>query len=73
MKARKYQVFARNWWKYDGTKDAMGRRNIVPGPGRKTVIGYAETEEAARDMCRVWNANHKPGPLSRKAEYTSSY
>ncbi len=58
-----YQVFIRNWYKCDGS----------PGPGRKTVMGYAAKEETARAWCQQYNSTHEPGPLSRKAEYTSSW
>ena len=61
-----YKVFARTWW----TNNPDYPNGLEPSPGRKTTIkkGIA-TEEAAKDICRVWNANHKPGRLSRKAEY----
>lgn len=60
-----YTVFVRNWYKRSTT-------GIVPGPGKKTVLKKnVETEAEARAICQLWNANHKPGKLSRKAEYTS--
>ena len=64
----RYHVFERTWWKRapKGSNWPDGR---MPGPGRKHTIGYADSEEAARDMCRVWSANNAPGKYSRKAEY----
>lgn len=60
-----YTVFVRNWWRREN-----GRK--VPGPGRKSILfRHVATEDRARDICRVYNENHDPGPLSRKAEYES--
>jgi hypothetical protein len=63
-----YDVFIRNWWKWEYTQ--FGKR-LIPHAGRKTYIKKNVTEESARDICRVYNANHNPGVLSRKAEYES--
>lgn len=60
-----YRVFHRVWWK----RNPDWPNGLEPHAGRKTIIGYAASEEEARDMCRVWCANHPPGRLSRKAEY----
>lgn len=61
-----YKVFVRNWWRYDGPN-----RLLVPDPGaRKTVLRTRLSEDEARQMCRDYNATHRAGPLSRKAEYT---
>ena len=63
-----YRVFTRTWWKHNASWPD-GRE---PSIGRKTVIArHVYSEESARDMCRVYNANHEPGKLSRKAEYES--
>jgi hypothetical protein len=61
-----YTVFVRNWWK-------KGPRGREPNPGaRKTTIAKnVRTEEEARRMCEEYNRTHKPGPLSRKAEFTA--
>lgn len=64
-----YQVFTRTWWiKNDSYPDGL-----EPGPGRKHVIGYVATQEEARAMCEEYNSTHKPGRLSKKAEYTSDF
>lgn len=63
---KKYHVFVRSWWLPDSSAPD-GRK---PGPGSKTTLGYTETEEEAREMCREYNSTHEPGKLSIKAEYT---
>ena len=61
-----YRVFTRTWWRYNPSWP----NGLEPGAGRKTTINKrVSTEEEARNICKVWNANHKPGKLSRKAEY----
>lgn len=65
--ARQYRVFVRTWWKRNrdwpnGLEPCAGRRNYTGHPQRCTI-------EQARDYCRTYNANHDPGPLSRKAEF----
>jgi hypothetical protein len=65
-----YTVFIRNWYKYE--RDNRGRRIIVPNyHARKKVLTRVPSEYEARIICRVYNNNHDPGVLSRKAEYTS--
>jgi hypothetical protein len=67
-----YKVFVRNWYKYE--RVSKGKREIVPNPtARKTVIATVYSEAEARDRCRKFNEANDPGPLSRKAEYTSNY
>lgn len=62
-----YKVFIRNWWRKENGK-------LVPDPGaRKKTLGYCDTQEEAREICKEYNRTHRPGPLSRKAEYTSDY
>ena len=62
--AESYRVFVRNWWVRapDGT--------IIPGPGPQRTLARRMTFEEALSLARTWNAEHKPGPLSRKAEFT---
>lgn len=62
--AETFKVFVRNWWRIES-----GR--LVPDPGaRKTTLATHCTEEEARRICAEYAATHKPGRLSRKAEYT---
>lgn len=66
----KYQIFHRKWWKHnEDWPDAK-----EPSAGEtKYKIGYAETEEQARKMCKEWNETHEEGKYSDRAEYTSIY
>jgi len=65
--AESYRVFTRTWWRYN----ANWPNGLEPSPGRQHTIARHCTEAEAQDICRVWNANHKPGRLSKKAEYTA--
>lgn len=61
-----YRVFVRNWWKNNPSYP----NGLEPCAGRKTTIKKnVATEDQARSICQVYNANHDPGRLSRKAEY----
>lgn len=60
-----YEIFVRDWWYFDSN----GNRHPYPD-APKTVIAYTGTEERAREVCKVYNDNNEPGPLSRKAEYS---
>jgi hypothetical protein len=67
--AQSYRVFVRNWWRWEG--DPYGRYK-VPDPGaRKTTLARGCTEDEALAICQRYAASHKPGSLSRKAEYES--
>lgn len=61
---RLYRVFTRTWWRYEG-----GQR--VPGAGRPSYRGHPDrlTYSEAQAYCTRWNDTHRPGPLSRKAEF----
>ena len=63
-----YDVFIRKWYKWEYR---AGNKVLIPHAGRKTYIQKNVTQEAALDICRVYNANHNPGMLSRKCEYES--
>lgn len=63
-----YSVFIRSWWKNNPNWPG----GLEPHMGRKSYIKrHVKTIEEARDICRVWNANHSPGRFSRKAEFES--
>lgn len=73
-----FTIFVRNWYKYetDHNYHSYGKpkKRLVPNPrARRTIIAYRDTEEQAREYCQDYNNTHKPGPLSRKAEYTSNF
>lgn len=58
-----FEVFRRNWWRIEN-----GKR--VPDPSADRIhIGYAETQDEAREMCADYNDFNDEGELSHKAEY----
>ena len=65
-----YRVFVRNWWRE--TSDSAWPDGLEPDPtARKTTLQKnIHTEEEAQQICKRYNDAHKPGRLSRKAEYT---
>jgi len=68
--AESYRVFVRNWWRWQYDSVNTGSRRLVPDPGaRKTTLAMRCTREEARRICEEYAATHKPGPLSRKAEF----
>ena len=68
--AESYRVFVRNWWRWEHSSVSPSLRYKVPHPGaRKTTLATRCTYEEARRICEEYAASHKPGPLSRKAEF----
>lgn len=62
-----YKTFTRTWWKVNpswpnGLEPCAGKKNYRAGD-------IYDTEERAREACKIWNNSHKPGKLSRKMEY----
>lgn len=66
-----YTCFARTWWKFE--RDIRGNKKKVPHLGRRTQLATFTNIEEARNYCEKWNNSNDPGPLSRKAEFTSNY
>ena len=64
---KSYRVFTRTWWR----ENPAWPSGLEPCPGKKHTLARHMTEEEARAFCKTWNATHKPGRLSRKAEFTS--
>ena len=61
-----YRVFTRTWWK----NNPSWPNGLEPCAGRKhTLRRSVATEADARAVCQQYNETHKPGRLSRKAEY----
>ena len=60
-----YRVFTRTWWAHDPTYP----HGLRPQPGRQYTIAAHCTLHEARTIAKEWNATHKPGRLSRKAEF----
>ena len=61
-----YHVFTRTWW----VRNPKWPQGKEPGIGRKhTLARNVKTGSEAQAICRQYNGTHKPGFLSRKAEY----
>lgn len=60
-----YDVFTRTWWR----NNPSWPKGLEPCPGRKTYLRKHVTWEDARAICEQYNSTHKPGRLSRKAEF----
>jgi len=64
-----YDVFVRNWWK----PNRNWPNGLEPDPtADKQYLAKGVTEERAQELCQEYNSTHKPGRLSRKAEYESA-
>ena len=61
-----YDVFTRTWWK----ENPEWPNGLEPRAGPKMHIAKNLSLREAVAMCSEWNATHKPGRLSRKAEFT---
>jgi hypothetical protein len=67
--AETYSVFVRDWWRRPGPGEAAYQGRVpYPGAPRRT-IARRMTYDEARAMCQEYNATHKPGWRSRKAEF----
>ncbi len=64
-----YRVFVRNWWK----RNPSWPQGLEPAGGarKRTIARNVRTQEEARRIAQEYNRTHKPGKLSRKAEYES--
>lgn len=63
-----HRVFVRNWYRWE--RDRLGAKRLVPDPrARKKTLARGLSEDEARCLCKRYNAENKPGPLSRKAEF----
>lgn len=61
-----YRVFTRTWWSFNPNWP----NGLEPCPGRKrTLRKNVPTEKEAREIAQEYNRTHKPGKLSRKAEF----
>ena len=65
--ATRYYVFTRVWWKPNPSWP--NGREPYPGAPQRTIARGC-TEDEARTIAQEWNATHKPGRWSRKAEWT---
>ena len=64
-----YEIRVRNWWKAN-PEWPNGLEPCATPWNKAYKIGTASTEKEAQAICQDWNATHKPGRLSRKAEYS---
>ena len=62
---RKFRVFHRTWWR----ENPDWPNGLEPYPGKKRKICEVYGIGSARARCAEWNATHKPGRLSDKAEF----
>lgn len=60
-----YRAFTRTWWR----NNPSWPNGLEPCPGRRHVIARNLSWEEAREVCQRYNSTHKPGRLSRKAEF----
>lgn len=61
----RYTVFTRTWWEHnpswpDGREPCVGNRH---------TLARDLSRREAYAMCQEWNATHKPGKLSNRAEF----
>jgi hypothetical protein len=61
-----YKTFTRTWWR----NNPAWPNGLEPCAGRRYTHATRLSEQEAQEMCKRWNATHKPGRLSRKMEYT---
>ncbi len=60
-----YNVFTRTWW----TENPAYPKGLEPSPGRKRYLQRGVSYSKARELCKEYNDTHRPGRLSRKAEF----
>ena len=60
-----YDVFVRSWWR----ENPAWPNGLEPCAGKKRYIARNVSEAEARQICAAYAKEHKPGRLSRKAEY----
>jgi len=63
---KKYRVFIRSWWK----RNSAWPNGLEPCAGSQRNIARGKTYDDARTLCEHYNSTHRPGKLSRKAEFT---
>jgi hypothetical protein len=61
----RYTVFTRTWWRHN----PAWPNGLEPGAGKKTRIAKNVSLAEAMRIAKTYNDTHKPGKLSRKAEF----
>ena len=64
----RFVIFTRTWWR----ENEGWPGGLEPHFGKKRTIGHADSEDEAREIAQAWNAEHEPGRLSLKAEFTEA-
>lgn len=68
-----YDVFVRDWWREPGAGKPGSETNRVPYPGApRRYIARGVSWAEARTLCDEYQATHKPGWRSRKAEFEAA-
>jgi len=62
---RLYNCFTRTWWR----ENPEWPNGLEPHAGRKYTMREGLTYTQAQEFCQEYNRAHKPGRLSRKAEF----
>ena len=60
-----FDVFVRNWWK----ENPEWPNGLEPHAGKKRYIARRVSRDEAFSICQEYARTHKPGRLSRKAEF----
>ncbi len=64
-----YECKVRDWWKDNASWPNGLEPCATPWEQCRTIARF-DTEQEAREFCQDYNATHKPGRYSRKAEYS---
>jgi hypothetical protein len=64
-----FECKVRNWWRLNKDWPDGLEPHATPWEQCRTRVRF-NTEAEARDWCQEYNRTHKPGRLSRKAEYS---
>jgi|ETNvirome_6_1000_1030641.scaffolds.fasta_scaffold223361_1 hypothetical protein len=67
-----YEIRVRNWWR----ENSEWPEGLEPWPTpweKAHLLAKCNTEEEALAICEEYNTTHKPGRLSRKAEFSDRY
>lgn len=65
-----YEIRVRNGWKHNPAWPDGREPCATPWHKAYKLCDGIETEAEAQAICQEYNATHKPGKLSRKAEYS---
>lgn len=65
--SERFRCFTRTWW----IDNPSWPNGLEPGAGPRHYAGHPRdlALSEAQAYCRQWNETHKPGRLSRKAEF----